>query len=123
MTQSDYERYVEDLARKRAPFVAVAEQLLADDKFDQAEQTIKSVDSSLYAEREIACMYRRQLERLVAGGTSEGNRQRVEAVFHRALEWSLRAYPEPHTEVEAQEYDKGRRAERAQLVSILGYEP
>jgi hypothetical protein len=68
-------------------------------------------------------MYQRRLEQLVAEGVTPSNKPRVEAVCRRALSWAQGAYPEPHTGMEAANYDSGRAEDRAKLVRILGYDP
>lgn len=123
MARSDYDIWLEHLARKRAPAVAEAEGLLDDDRYDEAERAIVAVDDSIYGEVEIARLYHRRLEQLVALGVTDASRARVEEVFRRALSWAHRAYPEPHTALEATQYDTGRAEDRARLVRILGYEP
>ena len=123
MAVSDYDRYLEDLARRRAPAVAEAKRLLAEDRYDEAEQTIVRTDSSIYGEVEVASLYRHRLEELVAAGVTPQTRPRLEAIFHRALSWADRAFPEPHTAMEASQYDEARAENRAALVRILGYDP
>lgn len=120
MARSTYDLYLEQLSRKRAPAVATAERLLQDDSFDEAEREIQRADDSIYGALEIARMYRRRLEQLIAAG--EG-RARLDAVFRRALAWAQGAYPEPHTAIEAEQRDAGRAEDRAELVRILGYDP
>ena len=58
-----------------------------------------------------------------AGGLTPDSKNRAETVFRRGLRWAQGAYPEPHTEVEAANYDAGRRADRDLFVRILGYDP
>lgn len=120
MARSNYDLFLEQLARKRAPPVVIAERLLLEDRFDEAEREITNIDDSIYSAVEIARMYRRHLEHLVAAG--EG-RARLDPIFRRALLWAQGAYPEPHTAVEEEHRDAGRAEDRAELVGILGYDP
>lgn len=122
MAKSDYELFREGLERKRAPAVARAVQLLADDRYEEAEEEIRTVDSSIYGMVATAKMYRERLAELVADGVNSQNKARVEAVFHRALVTAQSAYPEPHTAMEADDYTAGQAEDRAQLVAILGYD-
>ena len=46
-----------------------------------------------------------------------------EDVYRRALDWKLRSYPEPHTEIEAQDYGRGMAEDRQLLIKLLGYDP
>ncbi|MES2460069.1 MAG: hypothetical protein V4671_05755 [Armatimonadota bacterium] len=122
MAKSDYELFREGLERKRAPAVARAVQLLADDRYEEAEEEIRTVDSSIYGMVATAKMYRERLAELVADGVNSQNKARVEAVYHRALATAQSAYPEPHTAMEADDYTAGQAEDRAQLVAILGYD-
>lgn len=124
MRDKDYERFLAGLARQRAPAVAEAERLLGSERYDEAEQAIKSADSSIYGAIEIEQMYRRRLEHLVAAGIdAPPERKRAEAVFHRAVLWARSTFPEPHTAIEAEQYASAGDTARAELVRILGYDP
>jgi hypothetical protein len=124
MPESDYDIWYAAQARKRAPAVAAAAKLIAEDRFDEAEETVREVETSIYSDVEIKNLYKQRLEELVAAaGVTDENRERAEAVFARALDWSNRAWPEPHTAHELRQYDEGRAVARGELVRILGYEP
>lgn len=69
----------------------------------------------------LARLYREHLEAVVRDGAATRD-QRL-AVFQRALRWAHSAYPEPHTEIEAEDYRTGRAADRARLVNVLGFDP
>lgn len=120
--REESERYAAAQKELRAPAVARAEVLLAEDRYDEAERAIMEVDSSIYGGGEIAHMYERRLKGLVAAGVGR-DRDRVEAVFRRALSWAQGCYPEPHTEIEADDYETGRAEDRTRLVAVLGYDP
>jgi hypothetical protein len=49
--------------------------------------------------------------------------KRAPAVAEAARLRADRAYPEPHTAMEAAQYDTGRAENRVRLVRILGYGP
>lgn len=100
-----------------------ARSLLASGKLDEAERLVQASDSSIQGGVLIARLYQERLEALVAAGAAKHERATVEAVYHRALDWAQRCYPEPHTEIEADNYRAGRAEDRARLVGILGYEP
>jgi hypothetical protein len=123
MANDEYEPFLAGLARRRAPAVARAEQLLAEDRYDAAEEAIRAVDSSIYGAVATAKLYRKRLEEMVAAGVTEANKSRVEAVFRRGLRSAQGAYPEPHTAIEADNYASGQADDRAELVGILGYDP
>jgi len=46
-----------------------------------------------------------------------------EEVFRRALDWKLRSYPDPHTEIEAEDYARGMAEDRHLLIKLLEYDP
>jgi hypothetical protein len=123
MTRDSYEIYLEALAKKRAPALAQAIKLVIAERYDEAEQTVTRVDDSIYAGVAIAKMYRDRLTELVAQGQHRSNPAQAEAVFHRALSWARSCYPEAHTHYEADDYERGRAKDLADLTQILGYHP
>lgn len=46
-----------------------------------------------------------------------------ESLYRRALNWRLRSYPEPHTQMEADSYRSGMEEDRSRLLDLLGYDP
>jgi hypothetical protein len=46
-----------------------------------------------------------------------------EALFRRSLHWKRYSYPEPHTEIEADDYARGMAEDHSTLVRLLGYDP
>jgi hypothetical protein len=123
MAKSDNDRYLAALAKVRAPAVKEAERLLDQGRYDEAEQVIRAKDNSIYGGIEIEKLFRRRLERLVAGGVNDGNRARAEELYHRALSWGMGNFPEPHTQTEAASFEQGRAEVRSGLTRLLGYEP
>jgi hypothetical protein len=121
--RADSERHAKLRAAKREPAVREAERLLLSDKFDDAEHAILAVDQSIEGGVEIARMYERRLKAMVEAGLVKRERERVETVFGRALRWRQACYPEPHTQMEADDYEAGRKEDLAHLVGILGYQP
>ena len=123
MPKDQYELFLKSLEKKRAPALAIARQLIAQGKFDEAELTVKRVDDSIYGAVAVAKAYREHLAQLVESGAHKKDRAHAEAVFHRAKLAAWGAYPEVHTECEAESYATGRAEDLAALVKILGYEP
>ena len=72
---------------------------------------------------EVSRLYEGLLREVVSAGGTTSERVGVEALFRRALNWAQGCYPEPHTEVEAEDYERGRAEDRARLVAVLGYDP
>jgi hypothetical protein len=105
------------------PAVAEAERLVVEGQFERAESVLRGVNSDIYGACEIEDMYRRRLEQMAAAGVTDENRAGVEAVFRKALHWSWMAFPSPHTAVEAEQYEDGRRSAKEHLIRVLGYEP
>jgi len=123
MSKDAYAQFLAALAKTREPALALAEQLLEQDRFDEAERAIVAVDDSIYGGVAIARLYREWLTRLVAQQDPPCDRARLEAYFERAEHWAHWAYPETHTAVEAEDYARGRADDTHRLVQILGYHP
>lgn len=126
MGDKSYEAWLAALHAKRAPAEAEARRLIEHDRFDEAARTIKRVDDSIYGEVALARILRERLEQLVASGEArrdDAGRRRAEAVFAQALSFARSAYPEPHTQCEADNFERGRAEDLARLVRILGYNP
>lgn len=120
-----YELWLKALARKREPAMAEASRLADMERFTEAEQAVKKVDDSIYGAVALGKMYRAKLEAIVASGAlhSPEGKARTEKFFERALWWMQSAYPEPHTAIEADNYERGRAEDLDCLVKILGYDP
>lgn len=108
---------------KMVEAIAEARRHLADDAFDEAERAILSIDSDIQGAVKVAALYEEHLRRLVGSGGKPRDAARAERVFRRALSWAQSCYPEPHTQCESDNYEAGRREDRAKLVTILGSDP
>lgn len=115
------EKHAEARRSKREVAVERAQAMVNAGHFDEAEQEILKADSSIDGGVEVARLFERRLRFVVRSGAHP--RERVEAIFARALRWAQSCYPEPHTQIEADDNAAGREADRARLVAILGYEP
>jgi hypothetical protein len=113
---------LESLERRRAPALARALSLVRDGRFDEAERTVLDVEPSIHGAVALGRLYTDELRRL-AVSASRSTRPHAEAVFRRALHWRRSAYPEPHTQVEADAYATGRAEDLAELVAIFGSDP
>ncbi len=113
----------EQLRKRLDECIESSRPLLADRRFDDAEKRVRAVDGDIYGMLALARMYEAHLRMLVERGESDRDRVSVEAVFQRALQWAQRAYPAPHTQIEADNYSAGQEEDRARLVKILSYEP
>jgi hypothetical protein len=117
------EKYMSELEARRKPAEERAAALIAQEKFDEAELEVQRADSSIYGGVALSRLYEARLKALVEAGEVRKHKDRVEKVYRRALSWAQNCYPEAHTEVEAEDYEKGREQDRARLVKVLGYEP
>lgn len=120
-----YELWLKALAKKREPAMVEAARLSDLERFDEAEAVVKKVDDSIYGAVALGKMYRAKLEAIVASGAAgtRDGKPRAERLFERALWWMQSAYPEPHTAMEADNYERGRAEDLDCLVKILGYDP
>lgn len=117
------EKYMKELEARRGPAEEAAAALLAQGKYDEAEQAIQRVDSSIYGSVALARLYEARLASVVKSGAVRKDKDGLEVLFRRALSWAQNCYPEAHTECEADQYESARVEDRARLVGILGYEP
>lgn len=120
MPKDANEVYARMMEKKRDAAVAEARPLVAKGDYDAAEQIVLRADQSIMGHVAIGNMYTQALRDAVGGKKS---RTLTETLFARALSWKQRAYPEPHTEFEAEDYERGTESDRAELVSVLGYDP
>jgi len=123
MSTNDYEAYLEQLAVRRAPALAKANQLVLQDQLQEAEAEVLRVDSSIYGAVELSRLFSARLQSLVNDGEATRDRARVLRVYERALHWATSAFPEPHTEIEAENYERGRVEAAARLRGVLGFDP
>jgi hypothetical protein len=121
--QEDYERGVAERSQRRAPAMARVRELIALGRYDEADRALEGAEPSIEADVEVSRLYESRLREVVAGGVAGSERAAVESLYRRALSWAQRCYPEPHTQVEADDYDSGRSEDRARLSRVLGYDP
>lgn len=116
MGQSDYERYLEVLRQRRAPAMERAARLIDEGRFDEADQAVKAADDSIYGAVALAGLYKTTL----AGSHASRRTEWRQRVYEKAVWWAESAFPEPHTAIEAENYDRGREEARAELTGLLG---
>jgi hypothetical protein len=95
-----------------------ARKLIAAGNYDAAEALLAGRDAGPEVYALIGRLYE---ERLRDGGALKSSVR--ENLYRRALDCNLRAYPEPHTEIEANDYRRGMDEDRARLAELLGYDP
>lgn len=121
--QADYERGVAERSQQRAPAMARVQELIWKDRYDEADRAARQGGPSIESDVEVSRLYERRLREVVAEDGARSDRAGVERLYRRALSWAQGCYPEPHTEIEAENYDAGRAEDRARLVKVLGYDP
>jgi hypothetical protein len=94
-----------------------AERFITMQRFDDAEALILAVDEGSSGCVELGRLYEQKLR---DGDGDDGSREKL---FHRALAWKLRAWPDPHTKIEAEHFSRGEAEERARLIALLGHAP
>ena len=92
-------------------------------KFDEAEQMIREIDSDIYGWLAIARMYITSIAKLGGEQAEAKDRERILAMFERAIACRERAYPMPHTREEADAYDRGKSQERGHVTQEVGFDP
>jgi hypothetical protein len=123
MSMKDYERFLEELKVKRGPAEARARELIRAEKFEEADETVRRADDSIYGAVALARLYEARLAEMIGAGDLKRRKASVEAVYRQALRWNWSCYPEPHTEYEADDYERGRVEDHAKLVKMMGYDP
>src|SRR5690606_29976631 len=87
--------------------------------FAAADAAVLAVDREIQADVMLGAMYTAELRAAVERGEREARPEFVAALHERALHWRVSAYPEPHTAYEADSYEAGRAAARAELAAVL----
>ena len=97
---------------------AEAEKLIRAGRFQEAEELVvgREADAAIFGR--MGRLYEEYLRE--DGQQSKSTR---EEVFRRALDWKLRSYPDPHTEIEAEDYARGMAEDRHLLIKLLEYDP
>lgn len=106
--------------RLRDAAVRAALPLLDSASFDEAERSVLAADSSIIGSVAVARMYEQHLRKLLERGTHRKSPELVEEVFRRALKWAHASYPEPHTQMEAEGFERGRAEDSARLAALMG---
>jgi len=88
-------------------------------RFDAADARVLAVDREIQSSVMLGAMYTEVLRDAIAAGQRESRPEFVAALHERALYWRESAYPEPHTAFEADDYAKGRAADRALLDAVI----
>jgi hypothetical protein len=117
-----YEQYQRFLAARREPAMAAAREMLDRGEYRQAIAAVRAADPSIEAQVAMARLLEAHLVQLI-GQSPQPEKSRLEQAFRHTLEMYDGAYPDPHTQIEADDFARGRAEDRARLVKILGHEP
>jgi hypothetical protein len=109
------------LEPRREEAIAMARDLIGKDRCDDAELLLRNVDPYFQPAVPLARLYEDRLRELASAKRPDTSK--CDAIFRRALQWSQSVYPDPHTEIEAEQFRAGADEARARLVQILGREP
>jgi len=113
------DRHLDTLRRRLATAAQGALPQVRAGNFDAADAAVLAVDRDIQSTVMLGAMYTEELRAAVANGESTSRPQFVAALHERALHWRLSAYPEPHTAHEADDYEAGRDADRAELAAMV----
>lgn len=111
------------LERGRAAAIERARRLVKKGLFDEAEKLLGDVDPYFHPGVALSRLFEEHLRELATSGIAGKQPALARDVFDRAYSWACRSYPDPHTQIEADDYEKGQAMDRAKLVVILGYDP
>lgn len=101
------------VAARNEEAIGHARILVAQGRFDDAETIVKSADPSIQGFVALARMYEQLLLEAVAA-----NSPSVPTLHKRALDAALACFPEPHTEVEAEQQEEYWAETRARFAEI-----
>ena len=105
-TQSDP---VDLMRQSLAEMAAETVRLILALRFDEAEARVRQVDSDIHGANALADAYEAALHQ----SPTDQN------ILDRATFWAERAFPEPHTAIEAEDYRAGAAARVARLRSVF----
>lgn len=121
--QEEYERGLQERAERRAPAMGRVRELIERGRYDEVEGVVSGADRSIESDVAISRLFESRLREVVAAGGVKKDRRGTETLYTHALNWAQRCYPEPHTEVEAEDYERGRAEDHGRLVKVMGYDP
>ena len=123
MTHHDSNVFHQKLREKLDAAAANATTRVLAGEFDEAEQMIQEIDRDIYGWLAMARMYIASIAKLGGEEAAIKDRERILTMFERAVALRERAYPMPHTQDEAEAYDRGRAQDRGQVVQEIGFDP
>jgi len=119
----DSKNYVLELKRKLATTANSVLPLALAGEFEQAERVINAVDCDIYGRLAAAQLYVSAIQSLGGPAAAPEHLARIRALFDRAVKLRETGYPTPHTEIEAESYDRWSEEDRGRTVDELGFDP
>jgi hypothetical protein len=95
-----------------------AKRLIEGSRFEDAEKLLADRHAGAQEFALLGRLYEEQLR-----ASDYQSKDVREALYRRSLHWKRRGYPEPHTEIEADDYERGMAEDHSTLVRLLGYDP
>lgn len=118
------EVFARKLARAREEAITRARPMIAGDRFDEAAREVLSADDSGQGRAALSELFLEALrEQVHKDGKGKPAKPRALELYRRALRHRLSAYPDPHTQEEADRYSRGMDEDRAEIEAVLGYRP
>ncbi len=101
--------------------VALAGAMIEAGQYVEAEACIMNARRDIQGACALARLYRERLEHLVTqrADAGESDSAELQEVFQRASAAAMNAFPQPHTEVEAEDYERGQAEAQAELDAIM----
>ncbi|HLP83764.1 MAG TPA: hypothetical protein VK157_05395 [Phycisphaerales bacterium] len=122
--EDEAEVYARKLAKARESAVQFARPLIASDNFDEAARVVLSADDSGQGRAALSQLFVEALrEQVKRDGKRNPAKPRALELYNRAVQYRLSAYPDPHTQDEADRYSSGQDEDRAEIAAVLGYQP
>lgn len=122
--EDEAEVYARKRAKARDSAVQFARPLIASDNFDEAARVVLSADDSGQGRAALSQLFVEALrEQVKRDGKRNPAKPRALELYNRAVQYRLSAYPDPHTQEEADRYSSGQDEDRAEIAAVLGYQP
>lgn len=123
MPRDANEIYRQKLREKLSAAVSDAIPLAVVGDFDGAELMIRAIESDVDGWLAMARLYIAAIARLGGEKAAATDRDRVHAMFDRAVAHLEHAYPMPHTQDEADAYEQGKAQDRDRVAKEVGCDP
>lgn len=115
-----YEIWLAATRKQLAEAAAIAEPLVEQGRFDEAEGLVRAVNNDIYGSVALGHLFTAALERCVR--SPHPDRGRAEALYQRALRWRS-AWPGVHTAEEAKAEEAHGEEVRHELTRLLESRP